>query len=243
MTTAPPAPRPAAAHHQRGVHDAGLDDLHVDRADLGRVVPLHRHRAGEPRAGGHHLAARRAGRRHARRSCPGRGCGCARRTASHMVALSIIWVGIPFTLFPLAEQHINSAVTGLLNGAVPMFTAIFGLLFFGRRTTGPQLARARRRALGRGADQPPEPQRGLVAGARRGPRAARHPLLRPGHQPGRAAAGPLRIPRRDGAHARPRHDLDAPVRPGRASPTRTSSWPRCSRCSCSASSAPASPTC
>ena len=56
-----------------------------------------------------------------------------------MVALSVIWVGIPFTLFPLAEQHINSAVTGLLNGAVPMFTAIFGLLFFGRRTTGPQL--------------------------------------------------------------------------------------------------------
>ena len=56
-----------------------------------------------------------------------------------MVTLSIIWVGIPFTLFPIAEQHINSAVTGLLNGAVPMFTAIFGLLFFGRRTTGPQL--------------------------------------------------------------------------------------------------------
>jgi drug/metabolite transporter (DMT)-like permease len=42
-----------------------------------------------------------------------------------MVTLSIIWVGIPFTLFPIAEQHINSAVTGLLNGAVPMFTAIF----------------------------------------------------------------------------------------------------------------------
>jgi len=56
-----------------------------------------------------------------------------------MTALSVIWVGVPFTLFPLAEQHINSAVAGLLNGAVPMFTAAFGLLFFGRRTTGPQL--------------------------------------------------------------------------------------------------------
>jgi drug/metabolite transporter (DMT)-like permease len=56
-----------------------------------------------------------------------------------MVALSVIWVGIPFTLFPIAEQHINSALTGLLNGAVPMFTAGFGLAFFGRRTTGPQL--------------------------------------------------------------------------------------------------------
>jgi drug/metabolite transporter (DMT)-like permease len=56
-----------------------------------------------------------------------------------ILTLSVVWVGIPFTLFPLAEQHINSAVTGLLNGAVPMFTAAFGLAFFGRRTTGPQL--------------------------------------------------------------------------------------------------------
>lgn len=56
-----------------------------------------------------------------------------------MVALSIIWVAIPFTLFPLAEQHINSAVAGLLNGAVPMFTAGFGVLFFSRRTGGAQL--------------------------------------------------------------------------------------------------------
>ncbi|MEQ1787285.1 MAG: DMT family transporter [Acidimicrobiales bacterium] len=56
-----------------------------------------------------------------------------------MVALSIIWVAIPFTLFPLAEQHINSAVAGLLNGAVPMFTAVFGVLFFNRRTGGAQL--------------------------------------------------------------------------------------------------------
>jgi len=56
-----------------------------------------------------------------------------------LLAVSILWVGIPFTLFPLAEQHINSAVTGLLNGATPTFTALFAALFFGRRTTGPQL--------------------------------------------------------------------------------------------------------
>lgn len=57
----------------------------------------------------------------------------------NVVALSIVWVGIPFTLFPIAEQYINSAVTGLLNGGVPIFTALFGALFFGKRTTGPQL--------------------------------------------------------------------------------------------------------
>lgn len=56
-----------------------------------------------------------------------------------LVAVSVIWVGIPFTLFPLAEERINSAVTGLLNGATPMFVALFAVLFFGRRTTGPQL--------------------------------------------------------------------------------------------------------
>src|SRR5690606_34886449 len=57
-----------------------------------------------------------------------------------LVAVSVLWVAVPFTLFPLAEQRINSAVTGLLNGATPMFTALFAALLFGRRTTGAQLA-------------------------------------------------------------------------------------------------------
>lgn len=57
-----------------------------------------------------------------------------------MVVVAIVWVAIPFTLFPLAEQHINSAIAGLLNGAVPTFAAIFGLALHGQRTSGPQLA-------------------------------------------------------------------------------------------------------
>lgn len=55
-----------------------------------------------------------------------------------LLLLSILWVGIPFTLFPLAEEHINSAVTGLLNGATPLFAGLFGTLFFGRTPRGPQ---------------------------------------------------------------------------------------------------------
>jgi EamA-like transporter family. len=55
-----------------------------------------------------------------------------------LLLLSILWVGIPFTLFPLAEEHINSAVTGLLNGATPLFAGLFGALFFGRTPRGPQ---------------------------------------------------------------------------------------------------------
>ena len=57
-----------------------------------------------------------------------------------MLAISVIWVAIPFTLFPLAEEHINSAVTGLLNGATPFFAGIFGALFFDRTPRGPQRA-------------------------------------------------------------------------------------------------------
>lgn len=55
-----------------------------------------------------------------------------------VLLLSVVWVGIPFTLFPLAQQHINSAVTGILNGAMPIFAAIIGALFFGRPSRGPQ---------------------------------------------------------------------------------------------------------
>jgi drug/metabolite transporter (DMT)-like permease len=55
-----------------------------------------------------------------------------------LLTLSIVWVGVPFTLFPLAQEHINSAVTGLLNGATPFFAGIIGGLFFGRVPRGPQ---------------------------------------------------------------------------------------------------------
>jgi drug/metabolite transporter (DMT)-like permease len=59
---------------------------------------------------------------------------------ARLVALSVLWVAIPFTLFPLAEQRINSAVTGLLNGATPIFAALIGAAFFRQRATGPLLA-------------------------------------------------------------------------------------------------------
>ena len=36
-----------------------------------------------------------------------------------LTALSVLWVAVPFTLFPIAQQWISSAVAGMLNGAVP----------------------------------------------------------------------------------------------------------------------------
>lgn len=41
-----------------------------------------------------------------------------------MMVLSFLWVAIPFTLFPLAQQYINSAVTGMLNGGTPIIATI-----------------------------------------------------------------------------------------------------------------------
>ena len=56
-----------------------------------------------------------------------------------VTALSIVWVAVPFTLFPIAEQHISSAVAGLLNGGTPIFAAIFAVVLFEQRTRGAQL--------------------------------------------------------------------------------------------------------
>lgn len=38
--------------------------------------------------------------------------------------LGTLWIAIPLTLFPIAQQWIDSAVAGMLNGAMPIFTAV-----------------------------------------------------------------------------------------------------------------------
>lgn len=42
--------------------------------------------------------------------------------------LAVIWVAVPLTLFPIAQQWIDSAVAGMLNGATPIFTAVLASL-------------------------------------------------------------------------------------------------------------------
>jgi drug/metabolite transporter (DMT)-like permease len=56
-----------------------------------------------------------------------------------IVAVSFLWVAIPFTLFPLAEQHIASGLTGLINGALPIFVATIGSLMRRRLPARTQL--------------------------------------------------------------------------------------------------------
>jgi len=38
--------------------------------------------------------------------------------------LGVLWLAFPLSMFPFAEQHVSSALTGMLNGANPLFTAI-----------------------------------------------------------------------------------------------------------------------
>lgn len=43
-------------------------------------------------------------------------------------ALGVLWIALPLTLFPIAQQWIDSAVAGMLNGAMPIFTAVLATI-------------------------------------------------------------------------------------------------------------------
>lgn len=45
-----------------------------------------------------------------------------------VLGLGIIWIGIPLTIFPIAQQWIDSSVAGMLNGAVPITAAAWATL-------------------------------------------------------------------------------------------------------------------
>ena len=59
---------------------------------------------------------------------PSARAGIARDDWGRVVLLGIIWVAIPFTLFPIAQQWISSALTGMLNGANPLFAALIAAI-------------------------------------------------------------------------------------------------------------------
>jgi drug/metabolite transporter (DMT)-like permease len=41
-----------------------------------------------------------------------------------IAGLGALWLAFPLSMFPFAEEHVSSALTGMLNGANPLFTAI-----------------------------------------------------------------------------------------------------------------------
>jgi drug/metabolite transporter (DMT)-like permease len=61
----------------------------------------------------------------------------AREDLPALVVVAITWVAIPFSLFPLAQGSVNSAIAGMLNGAAPIFTAVIATILL-RRPPGPR---------------------------------------------------------------------------------------------------------
>ena len=132
-----------------------------------------------------------------------------------VVVLSFIWVALPFTIFPLAQQWVNSALTGMLNGAMPIFAALVatGLL---RRVPRPvQLAGLLLGFVGVAAIAQSSAAAGGSRGRRRGADPGSHPVLRRGGEPRRPAAAALRLAAGDGAHAGAGLAVDGAVRPDR----------------------------
>ncbi len=57
-----------------------------------------------------------------------RGARIAAEDRPRVLALAVLWVAVPFSLIPLAQQWVNSAVAGLLNGATPVLVAVVSVV-------------------------------------------------------------------------------------------------------------------
>ena len=49
--------------------------------------------------------------------------------------LGLVWMAIPLTLFPIAQQWVDSSIAGMVNGGTPLFAALIAALLL-RRTPG-----------------------------------------------------------------------------------------------------------
>lgn len=58
-----------------------------------------------------------------------------REDLPRVLVLGVIWIAIPLTIFPIAQQWISSSVTGMLNAATPISAAIWATILL-RRTPG-----------------------------------------------------------------------------------------------------------
>ncbi len=59
---------------------------------------------------------------------------------SRVAILGVVWMAFPLTMFPIAQQWIDSSLTGMLNGAMPIFAALIGFLAFSAPAIRSQLA-------------------------------------------------------------------------------------------------------
>ena len=59
---------------------------------------------------------------------PGAWKGIPKSDWKWIAAVGLVWMAFPLSMFPYAEQRVTSALTGMLNGGVPLTTAIFAAL-------------------------------------------------------------------------------------------------------------------
>ena len=55
-----------------------------------------------------------------------------RQDRPRVYLLGVIWIAIPLMIFPIAQQWIDSSVAGMLNGAVPITSAIWATMLLRR---------------------------------------------------------------------------------------------------------------
>ena len=65
--------------------------------------------------------------------------GIGREDLSAVALLGLIWMALPFLLFPIAQQWIDSSLAGMINGAVPIFAAVVAALVVRRLPGSKQL--------------------------------------------------------------------------------------------------------
>ncbi len=53
--------------------------------------------------------------------------GVEREDWPRIAVLGAVWIAIPLLIFPVAQQWISSAVTGMINGAMPVFTVLWAI--------------------------------------------------------------------------------------------------------------------
>lgn len=70
---------------------------------------------------------------------PGARAAIRREDWRGIALLAVTWMAFPLTMFPYAEQHVSSALTGMLNGAMPLFAALFASLVARRLPPRPVL--------------------------------------------------------------------------------------------------------
>src|SRR5262245_44517893 len=53
----------------------------------------------------------------------------ARADRPWVAVLGLVWIAVPFTLIPLAQQHISSSLAGMVNGSAPLFTVLVATMW------------------------------------------------------------------------------------------------------------------